>query len=86
METKVFNNATDLKSMLQCLLYCDDPVKYISGQHPEWSVLFDENANSIVARQKFFPAGNRSTKQPAAILCRLLNRLLPIHRLRTLRL
>jgi hypothetical protein len=35
METKVFNNATDLKSMLQCLLYCDDPVKYISGQHPE---------------------------------------------------
>nr|DAV81865.1 MAG TPA: hypothetical protein [Caudoviricetes sp.] len=37
-------------------------------------------------RQKFFPAGNRSAKQPAAILCRLLNRLLPIHRLRTLRL
>ena len=49
METKVFNNATDLKSMLQCLLYCDDPVKYISGQHPEWSVLFDENANSLAA-------------------------------------
>ena len=56
METKVFNNATDLKSMLQCLLYCDDPVKYISGQHPEWSVLFDGNANSIVAR-------NNVTKQ-----------------------
>lgn len=56
METKVFNNATDLKSMLQCLLYCDDPVKYISGLHPEWSVLFDENANSIVAR-------NNVTKQ-----------------------
>lgn len=36
--------------------------------------------------QKLFPAGNRSAKQPAAILCRLLNRLLPIHRLRTLRL
>nr|DAI21366.1 MAG TPA: hypothetical protein [Caudoviricetes sp.] len=36
--------------------------------------------------QKFFPAGNRSAKQPAAILCRLLNKLLPIHRLRTLRL
>lgn len=49
MKTKVFNNATNFKSMLQCLLYCDEPVKYISGQHPEWSVLFDENANSIVA-------------------------------------
>lgn len=49
METKVFNNSTDLKSMLQCLLYCDEPVKYISGLHPEWSVMFDENANSIVA-------------------------------------
>nr|DAT78544.1 MAG TPA: hypothetical protein [Bacteriophage sp.] len=36
--------------------------------------------------QKFFPAGNRSAKQPTAILCRLLNGLLPIHRLRTLRL
>nr|DAG16605.1 MAG TPA: hypothetical protein [Caudoviricetes sp.] len=36
--------------------------------------------------QKLLPAGNRSTKQPTAILCRLLNRLLPIHRLRTLRL
>nr|DAM50104.1 MAG TPA: hypothetical protein [Caudoviricetes sp.] len=36
--------------------------------------------------QKLFSAGNRSAKQPAAILCRLLNRLLPIHRLRTLRL
>ena len=36
--------------------------------------------------QKFLSAGNRSAKQPAAILCRLLNRLLPIHRLRTLRL
>nr|DAR49215.1 MAG TPA: hypothetical protein [Caudoviricetes sp.] len=36
--------------------------------------------------QKFLPAGNRSAKQPAAVLCRLLNRLLPIHRLRTLRL
>lgn len=56
MEIKVFNNATDLKSMLQCLLYCDEPVKYISGKHPEWSVLFDENANSIVAR-------NNVTKQ-----------------------
>lgn len=61
METKVFNNATDLKSMLQCLLYCDEPVKYISGQHSEWSVLFDENANSIVAR-------NNVTKQFVAIL------------------
>lgn len=50
MKTKVFNNATDFKSMLQCLLYCDEPVKYISGLHPEWSVWFDENANSIVAR------------------------------------
>lgn len=50
MGTKVFNNATDFRSMLQCLLYCDEPVKYISGLHPEWSVLFDENANSIVAR------------------------------------
>lgn len=56
METKVFNNSTDLKSMLQCLLYCDEPVKYISGLHPEWSVFFDENANSIVAR-------NNVTKQ-----------------------
>ena len=50
METKVFNNATDFRNMLQCLLYCDELVKYISGRHPEWSVLFDENANSIVAR------------------------------------
>ena len=49
METKVFNNSTDLKSKLQCLLYCDEPVKYISGLHPEWSVMFDENANSIIA-------------------------------------
>ncbi len=56
METKVFNNATDFKSMLQCLLYCDEPVKYISGQHPEWSISFVENANSIVAR-------NNVTKQ-----------------------
>ena len=56
MKTKVFNNATDFKSMLQCLLYCDKPVKYISGQHPEWSVLFDENSNSIIAR-------NNITKQ-----------------------
>lgn len=60
METKVFNNATDLKSMLQCLLYCDEPVKYISGLHPEWSVFFDENANSIVAR-------NNVTKQSVAM-------------------
>nr|DAE56985.1 MAG TPA: hypothetical protein [Caudoviricetes sp.] len=37
-------------------------------------------------RQKFFPAGNGSAKQPSAVLYRLLNRLLPIHRLRTLRL
>nr|DAT83144.1 MAG TPA: hypothetical protein [Caudoviricetes sp.] len=37
-------------------------------------------------RQKLFPAGNGSAEQPTAILCRLLNRLLPIHRLRTLRL
>nr|DAH64465.1 MAG TPA: hypothetical protein [Caudoviricetes sp.] len=37
-------------------------------------------------RQKLLPARNRSAKQPTAVLCRLLNRLLPIHRLRTLRL
>ena len=37
-------------------------------------------------RQKFLPAGNRPTQQPTAVLYRLLNRLLPIHRLRTLRL
>ena len=61
MKTKVFNNTTDFESMLKCLLYCDEPVKYISGQHPEWSVLFDENANSIVAR-------NNVTKQFVTML------------------
>lgn len=56
MKTKVFNNTTDFESMLKCLLYCDEPVKYISGQHPEWSVLFDENSNSIIVH-------NNRTKQ-----------------------
>ena len=61
METRVFNSETDLKSMLQHLLYCDEPVKYISGLHPEWSISFDENANSIIAR-------NNVTKQFVAMI------------------
>lgn len=61
MDTKVFNNDTDLVSVLRDLLYSDDPVKYISGLNPEYGVSFNENTNQIVVY-------NRITKQSVSMV------------------
>ena len=57
---KIFNNDTNIQDMFLDLMYGDSPVKYISGLHPEWSIIRTNNG---------ICAYNKNTKQVYRIGC-----------------